>query len=253
MTDNRNLFDGKASLYAKYRPGYPTQIIDLLKEEAGFNQDWVVADIGSGTGILSDLFLVNGNIVYCVEPNDDMRSFSLQRHSSLKNCITLNRTAENTGLEDKSVDIIVAGQSFHWFDPVMAKKEFSRILKPGGYVSLIWNNRSNDENSLSKGFDQVCEKFSHNYHGTGNTRIFDETFNSFFNREFKMFKIPNMHEMDLDGLIGRYLSASYSLKLEDADYEKAISSLKKLYRRFENNGKVIMEYETQVFLGTLNK
>ncbi len=251
MSNNHNVFDGKASYYAKYRPGYPNKILDLLKEEAGFSRYWVVADIGSGTGILSDLFLKNGNSVYCIEPNADMRTALLQHNLQSSNCFILDGTAEDTGLEENSVDLIVAGQSFHWFDPVMTKKEFARILKPGGYVALIWNNRSETEESLSKNYDHICEQFSKNYHGTGNTRISYDTFNSFFDRGYGKFQIPNNQELDLEALIGRYLSTSYSLSPKDTGYESALSGLKALFERFEKQGKVTMEYETQIFLGVL--
>ncbi len=251
MVENKSLFSGKASIYSRYRPGYPKDLIEILMKETGFNQGWVVADIGSGTGILSRLFLENGNRVYCIEPNSDMRSESVKYNSGFQNCTVLNGTAENTGLESNSVDIAVAGQSFHWFDPVAARIEMIRILKDGGYAALIWNNRSEDEGSLSRGYDNICSRYSHNYQGTGNSRISSATFQTFFEGGYKMFKILNNQELDLDGILGRYFSASYALGPEDPDYGKAVESLNELFRKFQKNGYATMEYETQIFIGQL--
>jgi len=251
MVDARSLFNGKASIYSRYRPDYPKDLLKMLEKETGFNRNWIVADIGSGTGIMSRLFLENGNHVYCIEPNDDMRSESIKLTSSFLKCKVLKGTAENTGLDTDSIDIIVAGQSFHWFDPVAAKKEMTRVLKPGGFAALIWNNRSERENSLSKEYDYICSKYSHNYQGTGNSRIESDTFITFFHNGFKKFETPNYQKLNLDGILGRYFSTSYALQPQDPEYGDAVESLKKLFRKFEKNGYATMEYETQIFLGQL--
>ena len=249
MTDPENLFAGKASIYSRYRPGYPREIIQILEEETGFNNDWKVADIGSGTGILSGLFIENGNTVYCVEPNYEMQSEALRRYDNLGNHIPVTGTAEHTNLREQSIDLIVAGQSFHWFNTDLAKEEFGRIIRPGGFAALIWNNRSEDEGTFSREYDKICVKYSRNYHGTGSTAITEETFQNFFTHGYRRYNIQNYRQIDQDGVVGRYLSAIYALKPEDSDYGIAMKSLMDLFRRFQKDGKVTMEYTTEIVIG----
>src|SRR5208282_2924056 len=118
----------------RYRPGYPPALLDLLREECGLHSDHVVGDIGSGTGFLSELFLKNGNRVYGVEPNAEMRAGGEEYLSSYANFTSVDGSAEATTLPASSVDFVAAGQAFHWFDPQAARREFLRILKPGGWV-----------------------------------------------------------------------------------------------------------------------
>ncbi len=130
-------FSNRVDNYVKYRPHYPAAVIDYLKKEKVLKDNYVIADIGSGTGISSELFLKNGNTVYGIEPNKEMREGGEKYLSGFKNFISINGTAEDTTLKENSIDVITAGQAFHWFDMVKAKKEFKRILKTNGYVVLI--------------------------------------------------------------------------------------------------------------------
>src|ERR1019366_5901844 len=133
-------FSSRVENYIKYRPGYPQAIVDLLSARCGLTSASVIADVGSGTGILTELMLRNGNKVFAVEPNRDMREAAERLLSQHPNFISVEGTAEVTRLNDASVDLIVAGQSFHWFDRVKTRQEFLRVLKPGGWVALIWND-----------------------------------------------------------------------------------------------------------------
>src|SRR5580692_5497799 len=127
--DNTERFSSRVGNYVKYGPGYPTEILRYLEEETGFGPDWVVADIGSGTGISTALFLDNGNTVYGIEPNQSMRESAEELLGSQERFTSVNGTAENTGLKTASIDLVVASQAFHWFEPIATRKEFSRILR----------------------------------------------------------------------------------------------------------------------------
>ena len=141
MNDNTKRFSNRVDNYVKYRPSYPKEIISFLENAIQFKNDFVVADIGSGTGILSKMFLDNGNTVYAVEPNTAMRNKAEELLKNYPLFKSIDGTAEQTTLQNSSIDIITAAQAFHWFDAEKTKAEFRRILKPGGYCCLIWNER----------------------------------------------------------------------------------------------------------------
>src|SRR5213595_654680 len=133
MSDPTKRFSNRVENYIKYRPGYPDAVIDLLTEECRLTQQSIIADIGSGTGILSELFLKNGNSVFAIEPNAAMRRTAedlLRKHPKFT---SIDAAAEATTLDIASVDFVTAAQAFHWFDRKNARKEFARILKPEGW------------------------------------------------------------------------------------------------------------------------
>ena len=132
-------FTSRVDNYRKYRPGYPPEIIPYLVENAWLTPQSVIADIGAGTGLLTQLFLEHGNQVYAVEPNQAMRAAADELLVGYAHYHSVDASAENTSLPDYSVDMITAAQAFHWFDHEKTKLEFQRVLKPGGMVVLIWN------------------------------------------------------------------------------------------------------------------
>ena len=144
-------FSGRADYYSKHRPGYPRGILRILEREVGFTPNSVVADIGSGTGLLARVFLKNGNQVYGVEPGDEMRAYAERELSGLDSFVSVKGTAERTTLKKGSVDLIAVGQALHWFDPPRAAREFSKISNPGGGLCVAYNSRIDD------GFGRIYE------------------------------------------------------------------------------------------------
>ncbi len=250
-TEPRNLFKGRSEYYNRSRPGYPDSLITLLKQRILFTSSWTVADIGSGTGLLSRVFLDSGNTVFGVEPNDEMRAVSVGILGKNRNFHPVTGTGENTGLKDNSVDLISCGQSFHWFDIKKAAQEFSRILKPEGYVALVWNDRLPVEKGINEEYERICIRYSPKYHSSGSTVLNREGFEKFFRRGYEEHVLENHQTLDLDGLKGRYLSASYAISPEDEKYEELMKSLEEAFRANEVNGFVRIEYETRVFLGRI--
>ena len=201
-------FQGRADVYSKYRPGYPIGVLLALRREIGFDRERVVADIGSGTGILSELFLENGNRVYCVEPKGDMRRAAeekLRRYAP--RYISVDGTAEATNLKGGSVDLVAVGQALHWFDVEKARAEFARILRREGYVSIVYNHRKR-EGGAEEAYGRVIDRFAKNRAATPEA---DDAYVARFlkNGEFKRFVMPNSQSLDFQGMLGRLASASY--------------------------------------------
>ena len=163
LVDPKKRFSSRVENYIKYRPSYPVEILDFLKKKKILAKDTSIADIGSGTGILTKIFLDNGNHVYGVEPNNDMRKAAENLLRDYKNFSSVKGSAEATGLEENSINLIIAGQAFHWFDVEKAKKEFKRILKPNGHVVLIWNNRGKAGAEFNLSYENFMLKYGTDY------------------------------------------------------------------------------------------
>lgn len=244
-------FSNRVENYVKYRPHYPKDMIDFLKNECGLNRKTKIADIGSGTGISSELFLENGNEVFAVEPNNEMRNAAEKIFSALKNFISIDGTAEETTLQSNSIDMIISGQAFHWFDRRKCKTEFKRILKKNGFVVLMWNEKTHSNNFMNSYYD-LLKTYGTDYEKVNHELVTDGTIEEFYLPDEVKIKIFNyQHSLDYEGLEGRLLSSSY-IPLEGENYNAMIGDLKKFFSENNTNGKVNMEYETHVYYGHLN-
>lgn len=250
---NENRFDGKGELYTKFRPNYPYEFIDYLYSETGFTSESVIADIGSGTGKLTGQLLERGSKVFAVEPNPDMRRIAESSFEGVNNFVSVNASAENTTLEDKSVDFVTAAQSFHWFDRQSFKRECRRILKENGNVILVWNSR--DETSpLVKENYEVNKRFCPDFKGfSGGMNGFEnaDAFKDFFEGDYEIRVFENPLKFDEKGFIGRNLSSSYSLKSNERCYEDYITQLKKIFEKYSSDGVLIMPNLTRCFIGSV--
>jgi SAM-dependent methyltransferase len=243
-------FTRKAEVYAKYRPTYPKEILGILGAEIGFTPDKIVADIGSGTGLLSRLFLENGNLVYGVEPNAEMRSFAERELSPrYSKFVSLSRLAEDTGLPARSIDLVTAGQALHWFDRERARVEFARILKPSGCVMIAYNERKKQDGIMDR-YDEIVDR---NASKSEAPDIDAEYLAKFFNgKDYKEFNVPNEQVLDYDGLVGRATSASYLPSRNEPGFASLEKDLRELFDIYEQGGKIILRYETILFLGQLH-
>ncbi len=246
-----DIFSGRSRYYSLARPGYPTDIIGFLRDRIGLSPSFTVADIGAGTGLLSKLFLENGNSVFAVEPNNEMLSTAVETMRGYSGFHTVNGTAENTNLEARSIDLITCGQSFHWFNVELASPEFKRILKPGGYVLLVWNDRLPNEGGFNWEYEKICIRYSPAYHSSGSTVLTREGFEQFFESGYEEHTFPNSQALDMEGVKGRYKSASYAISASHENYSALIRSLEDGFNKYEKDGFVKIEYETKVFLGRL--
>ncbi len=240
-------FSDRVENYVKYRPHYPKEIIDFLENKSFLMPNSVVADIGSGTGFLAERFLEFGCKVFGVEPNREMREAGERYLKKSKNFASVDGTAEDTTLEDNSIDLIVAGQAFHWFHKEITKKEFQRIAKPASIVALIWNSRHKTGTPFIDGYERLLLKFCPDYHKVSNIDLdLDKFFG--YNRHF-MEHFTNFQEFDVTGLKGRLLSSSYTLAPDHPDHMKMMEELTDLFDDNEIAGKVRFEYTTEIIYG----
>lgn len=248
---NEDRFTGLADIYAKYRPSYPDDLIRYLYSEAGLTKDSVIADIGSGTGILTELLLKENSTVYSVEPNDDMRQTAERALSRYPDFISMRGTAENTGLMASSVDFITVAQAFHWFDKQAFKAECRRVLREKGKVILVYNARDS-ASSLVTETDAVIQRYCPDFVGFSGGMRGDSSdkYADFFEGgtcEAKVF--INDVVYDKDSFIGRNLSGSYAPKKGSVNYQPYISALTQLFEKFKRNGTLLMPYLTKSIVG----
>lgn len=237
--------------YIKYRPSYPQKSVDVLVNECGLTPHTIIADVGSGTGILSKLFLDYGNVVYGVEPNQPMREAAQAYLKDYPNFHSVNGTAEATALPNQSVDIITVGTAFHWFNALKTKVEFQRLLKPHGWVLLVWNVRDGSSRFMQE-YEQLILKYGTDYRDS-NAQRFDQTaLDHFFEpATLKTSSFRNAQSFDWDGLQGRLSSASYSLRPGDPLFNDMKQALKNLYDTYQRRGAVEFLYQTKMYYGRL--
>lgn len=252
MIDSTARFTSRVENYIKYRPGYPSAILDLLREKCGLTVRSVVADIGSGTGILTELFLRNSNPVFGVEPNREMRQAAERLLGKYSSFTSISGTAEATTLGEQSVDVTAAGQAFHWFNRDQSRREFLRILKRGGWVVLIWNERELT-GPFAKGYEQLLRTYGTDYGDANRKHIDARAIHSFFGIDgYGEANLPNRQIFNWEGLKGRLLSSSYTPEPGHAHYGPMLEALQALFSRNETDGKVIFEYNTVVYFGRLS-
>jgi SAM-dependent methyltransferase len=244
-------FSGRVDDYTRCRPGYPPEVIELLARSCGLDSASVVADIGSGTGKLSELFLSLGCAVRGVEPNPEMRREAERLFTGNPLFVSVDGRAEATGLPDGSADIAVAGQAFHWFDPERARAEFSRILRGPGHAALVWNRRLASSSPFARAYEELLGQYSSGYREIEARQAVDaSTLAGFFaggpcDRDV----FPNAQRLDREGFRGRYRSCSYALPPGHARFGEAMRRLDDVFEMHSRGGAVEIAYDTVVYHG----
>jgi SAM-dependent methyltransferase len=249
--DPRDRFSKRSKYYHAYRPKYPDALVNFLETQLPFSLGSIVADVGSGTGILTELLLKNGNVVFGIEPNEDMRKIAEANLSHYPRFRSIDGSAESTTLPNNSVDFITAAQSFHWFVLREARAEFRRILRKDGWVVLVWNTRKTSTPFL-QGYEELVNWIADKKKNrVKHEDLTDATISEFLGKP-KMVKLDNSQQLELEGMIGRLVSASYSPLPGDPVHPELVRRATDLFNRYQQNGTVKLEYWTEVYAGQLS-
>lgn len=251
VKDPTQRFSSRVANYVRYRPGYPPEVIDLMKKECGLTSDAVIADVAFGTGLFTRMLLENGNRVIGVEPNADMRRAGEEFLRSYPKFASVEGTAEETTLPDNSVDIVTAAQAAHWFDRPKAREEFIRILKPGGWTVLLWNERRLDSSPFLRTFEKLLLSYGTDYESVRHERTTKEIETFFAPSVWQVHTFEYRQQFDYQGLEGRLLSSSYTPQSDDVAYAPMLKELRKIFDSHQANGRVAFEYNTLVYYGQL--
>jgi SAM-dependent methyltransferase len=252
MTNPTERFTDRVKTYVRARPSYPPEALDLLAASCGLVPQAAVADVGSGTGILTRLLLDRGTTVYAVEPNAAMRAAAEAALGGEPGFTSIAATAEATTLPDRSVDLITAGQAFHWFDPELTRREWIRILRPGGWVALIWNDRRAIGTPFLEAYEQLLQTHGTDYANVNHRRISEDNLQAFFGAEpLQRATFPYRQTLDLPGLQARLVSSSYTPAPGHPDHAEMLTGLAAIFAAHQTGGLVHLDYDTTVFYGRL--
>lgn len=248
--DPRARFTDRVADYVRYRPDYPAAVLEAL-QALGLGRESVVADVGSGTGIFAALLLRSGAQVYGLEPNEAMRSAAEALLGGEPRFHSMAGSAEATGLGDSSVDLVTAAQAFHWFDAETSRAEFRRILRPGGWVALVWNHRREGSTPFLAAYEELLQRYGTDYAAVNHRQIDPAQLAAFYGGGVELRTFPHAQQLDREGLRGRLFSSSYTPRAGDPAREPMLRELEEIFDRHERGGQVTIEYDTELYVGRL--
>jgi ubiquinone/menaquinone biosynthesis C-methylase UbiE len=251
LPDPTGRFSDRVAHYVAHRPTYPDALAEALHREVGLSATSTVADIGSGTGISTDLLLRLGCIVYAVEPNAAMRQAAETRFSGETRFQSVAARAESTTLKDASVEAITAGQAFHWFDRDQTRREFVRILRPRGVVALFWNTRREDDTPFLRAYEALLREFGTDYAQVNHRRIDKPTLAAFYRGPWESRTFVQDQVLDLEGVRGRLLSSSYVPGPGHPRHAAMLAALEQIVEAYQQDGRVRLIYDTELYFGPL--
>lgn len=250
--DSKQRFSDRVADYVRHRPSYPSGVVDVIAEVTRLGPEWVVADVGSGTGLSCVPFLENGNTVIGVEPNASMRQGGDEFLAGYPRFRSVEGSAEATGLDDHAVDLVVAGQAFHWFDWGAARAECQRILREPPWAALMWNLRDSAAEGFGRAYEQILQRFGTDYEAVRASWANPAAVAGFFGGAVVDRSLPNPQLLDWDGLRGRHLSSSFIPKPDHPSFEPMMSELRRIFDGHARDGRVVFGQETRVIVGRLD-
>jgi SAM-dependent methyltransferase len=252
MSNSRADNTSEFKRYRTQRPDYPPEIVSFILEHCIVDEDWRIADIGSGAGVSTRL-LSRGlkRTVFAIEPDDRLRRFAEENEGDNPYFHSVKGTAENTTLVDRSVNLVCAFQSFQWFDKGMARKEFRRILRSPKRILVAFSKRVIDEKGFSPAYEGILAKFPEYHTAMRHNATLDE-FKEFLENNVAISKSFFVTlNIDWEGLADRFASAYYTPKKGTTEYYQSIDAMRSVFETHNHNGLIEIRYETQVYLGVL--
>jgi len=240
-------FSSRVDDYARYRPDYPPAAIELLTVRCGLAPTAVVADIGSGTGILTEHLLASGAQVFAVEPNDAMRAVAEARLGGQPRFRSVRGTAEATTLPDASINLLVAAQAFHWFDVQQARREALRVMRADGWAALLWNERPVEASDFLADYEGMLLRYAADYARITASRANEASMREFLGGSMELVAFPNQQILDFAGLRGRLMSSSYAPQPSHPAFEPMMLGLREVFSRHERGGSIVFPYRTLVY------
>jgi len=249
--DSVQRFTNRVHDYVRSRPGYPADLASLARDHFALPSGAAVADVGSGTGKLSRLFLQEGFEVFGVEPNEAMRQAATAELGTWKTFHGLAGAAESLPLADGSMHLVVAAQAFHWFDHPAARREFLRVLRPEGGGMLIWNNRRTDSSRFLQDYEKMLLDHCPDYVNVGNKHYEDVELDEFFAGPFRSALLRNQQVLDAEEFQARIFSCSYT-PAQGSARDALAEATQRLFVTYAEKDRVCIEYDTEVFYGRLH-
>lgn len=249
--DSIQRFSHRAENYDKFRPGYPRTLFQFLHESVPITPNLVIADIAAGTGIFTEQIAMWGNQVYAVEPNVQMRSMAHRRLAGCARCVFLDGTAEATGLPDRSVDLFVSAQAFHWFDLVRTRAEFERVGRNAAHVAIVWNLR-NTRSAFEADYEAFIRTYATDYLQVSQRKMDTVEVHSFFTPSRPKYRIfGHVDTLTYEQLLGRTLSYSFLPDETSPALPQMMATLAALFQAHQRAGKVRLSYKTRLFVGRI--
>jgi SAM-dependent methyltransferase len=251
MSTPTERFSSRVDNYVRYRPSYPAGAIRLLQQRCGLNSSAVVADLGAGTGILTRLLLPHAAQVLAVEPNDPMRAAAEATLGTDPRFRSVKGTAEASTLADASVDLVVAGQAFHWFKLAPARQEALRITRAGAWGALLWNEHPVDGSAFLADYARLLRRHASEYDAVVGSRVDEPAMREYLGGAMACATFPNQQRFDYPGLLGRLMSSSYAPEPGHPQHEPLVTGLAELFAAHQQGGHVLFPYVTLVYYARL--
>lgn len=243
-------FSDRVADYVRYRPDYPAALLEWLRAAQGVTPAWRVADVGAGTGISSKMFLDAGHSVIAVEPNAAMRSAALEWLGGNPKFKAVDGRADATMLADDSIDLVSVAQAFHWFDPAATRREFHRMLRPGGLAAIYWNSRRLTSTPFLVGYEALLQTYGTDYTSVAERYGDEPRMREWFGEGWRRTaEFDHCQLLDFDALRGRLMSSSYAPKPDHPNHEPMMAALRKLFDECAVNGHISFDYDTRVYVG----